>query len=108
MSQITLKQIAERAGTSVGTVDRALNNRGRISPSTKEKIIKIADEMGYQPNKIASALSRSKRLRIAVIYAKYPAYFVDEFTAGLNILPITRSKSLHTGAMPWIPSPRSK
>ena len=42
MSQITLKQIAERAGTSVGTVDRALNNRGRISPSTKEKIIKIA------------------------------------------------------------------
>lgn len=84
MSQITLKQIAERAGTSVGTVDRALNNRGRISPSTKEKIIKIADEMGYQPNKIASALSRSKRLRIAVIYAKYPAYFVDEFTAGLK------------------------
>ena len=42
MSQITLKQIAERAGTSVGTVDRALNNRGRISPSTKEKIIKIS------------------------------------------------------------------
>ena len=45
MSQITLKQIAERAGTSVGTVDRALNNRGRISPSTKEKIIKIANDI---------------------------------------------------------------
>ena len=52
MSQITLKQIAERAGTSVGTVDRALNNRGRISPSTKEKIIKSLMKWVISPTRL--------------------------------------------------------
>ena len=66
MKQVTLKQIAERAATSVGTVDRALNNRGRISPETKKKILTIAEELGYQPNKIASALSRGRSYRILI------------------------------------------
>lgn len=84
MKQITLKQIAEKAGTSVGTVDRALNNRGRISEQTKEKVLKIANELGYQPNKIASALSRSKALRIAVLYPKFPDYFQCQYLSGLE------------------------
>lgn len=84
MKQVTLKQIAERAETSVGTVDRALNNRGRISPETKKKILTIADELGYQPNKIASALSRGRSYRIAVLYPRFPGYFVDEMTEGLQ------------------------
>lgn len=84
MKQVTLKQIAERAATSVGTVDRALNNRGRISPETKKKILTIAEELGYQPNKIASALSRGRSYRIAVLYPRFPGYFVDEMTEGLQ------------------------
>ena len=44
---VTLQQIAEAAGVSRGTVDRALNNRGRIRPEVEEKIKKIAQEMGY-------------------------------------------------------------
>ena len=43
---VTLQQIAEAAGVSRGTVDRALNNRGRIRPEVEEKIKKIAREMG--------------------------------------------------------------
>ena len=46
---VTLQQIAEAAGVSRGTVDRALNNRGRIRPEVEEKIKKIAQEMGYSP-----------------------------------------------------------
>lgn len=45
----TIQQIAELAGVSRGTVDRALNDRGRIRPEVAEKIRKIADEIGYQP-----------------------------------------------------------
>ena len=48
---VTLQQIAEKAGVSRGTVDRALNNRGRIRPEVAEKIRKIAQEMGYRPNR---------------------------------------------------------
>lgn len=45
----TIKQIAELSGVSRGTVDRALNHRGRINPEVAEKILKIADELGYVP-----------------------------------------------------------
>ena len=34
----TIKEIAEKAGVSRGTVDRALNNRGRINPEVAEKL----------------------------------------------------------------------
>lgn len=45
----TIKQIALLAGVSRGTVDRALNHRGRINPEVADKILKIADELGYVP-----------------------------------------------------------
>lgn len=47
----TIKEIAERAGVSRGTVDRALNHRGRINPEVAERIQRIADEIGYTPRR---------------------------------------------------------
>ena len=44
---VTIQQIAELAGVSRGTVDRALNHRGRIAPEVAERVWKIADELGY-------------------------------------------------------------
>lgn len=45
----TIQQIAELAGVSRGTVDRALNNRGRINPEVAQRIEQIAAELGYVP-----------------------------------------------------------
>lgn len=60
-----MKDIAERAGVTIGTVDRALHNRGRISEATKEKILLIAKELDYKPNKIAQGLAAAgKSLKI--------------------------------------------
>ncbi|MCI9124084.1 MAG: substrate-binding domain-containing protein [Eubacterium sp.] len=47
--KVTIQAIAEKAGVSRGTVDRAIHQRGRISPEAALKIRKIADEMGYVP-----------------------------------------------------------
>ncbi len=66
--RVTLNQIAEAAGVSRGTVDRALNNRGRIKPEVSERILKIAKEMGYRRNLAGRALALSKTdLRIGVL-----------------------------------------
>ncbi|MEI3526043.1 MAG: LacI family DNA-binding transcriptional regulator [Eubacteriales bacterium] len=44
----TIKEIADLAGVSRGTVDRVLNNRGAVNPKTAEKVMKIAQAMNYQ------------------------------------------------------------
>ena len=65
---VTIKQIAEKAGVSRGTVDRALNFRKDINPQQAERIRKIAEEMGYHPNRMARALAFSKnRIKIGVL-----------------------------------------
>ena len=57
---VTLQQIAEAAGVSRGTVDRALKDRGRVKPEVAEKIKKIAQEMGYQPSRAGRALGKAQ------------------------------------------------
>ena len=58
---VTAQQIAELAGVSRGTVDRALHNRGRVNPEVSARILQIAKDLGYKPNMIGQALVRTKR-----------------------------------------------
>jgi LacI family transcriptional regulator len=55
--KVTIKKIAEVANVSRGTVDRALNHRPGINPEVAQRILKIADELGYQPDPAAKALA---------------------------------------------------
>ena len=58
--KITIKDIAEIAGVSVGTVDRVLHNRANVSQSAREKVEKALKNMNYHPNVYASALAYNK------------------------------------------------
>ncbi|MFV0527686.1 MAG: LacI family DNA-binding transcriptional regulator [Lachnospiraceae bacterium] len=81
---VTLQQIADRAGVSRGTVDRALNNRGRIRPEVAEEIKKIANEMGYRPNRAGRALAMAKRsVRIGAILQEAETPFIQEVIKGI-------------------------
>ncbi len=64
---VTLHQIAKAAGVSIGTVDRALNNRGRVAAETKERVLEAVRKLGYTRNIIASSLSRNRPFCFAVI-----------------------------------------
>ena len=55
---VTIYDVAAAAGVSIATVNRALNNKPRISESTRRLVIKVAEELGYTANKAAQALSR--------------------------------------------------
>jgi LacI family transcriptional regulator len=61
----TLKDIADRAGVSIGTVDRIIHKRGRYSSETAAKVREIMEEVDYRPNLMARRLSKSKSCRIA-------------------------------------------
>jgi len=84
MKNVTIKDIASNAGVSLATVDRALNNRGRISDATKDRILKLADEMGYKPNLLASSLRRKSFYKIGIVLSEYPHYFCDELISGAD------------------------
>ena len=56
----TIKEIAKIANVSVMTVSRALNNRHSVREATRKKILKIASQLGYMPNRIARSLVSKK------------------------------------------------
>ncbi|WP_054027501.1 LacI family DNA-binding transcriptional regulator [Bacillus sp. FJAT-28004] len=65
--QVTSKQIAEICGVTRGTVDRALNNRPGISAATREKILKVAEDLGYRPHFLAQSLVKGQTKTLGVI-----------------------------------------
>ena len=65
--RIRIKDIAEKAGISIGTVDRVLHNRGEVKEETRKKVMSIIDEMGYTPNLLAKSLASKKNYHFAAI-----------------------------------------
>ncbi|HWS44034.1 MAG TPA: LacI family DNA-binding transcriptional regulator [Pseudoflavonifractor sp.] len=84
MARVTLKMIAEKADTSIGTVDRALNNRDGVSEESKARVLQVAEALGYRPNKFASALGRKKTIRIGVAYPEEPVDFYRDIDRGFD------------------------
>jgi len=91
---VKMSDIAKSVGVSVGTVDRALNNRGRIDGATKTRVLQAAESMGYQPNLSASILASGRRLRISVILPETTKIFYDEVRGGIDAEHRTYAHSL--------------
>ncbi len=58
---------------SIGTVDRVLHNRGEVAESTKKKILKIVEDLDYQPNILASTLASKKSAQFATLLPQPPS-----------------------------------
>ncbi|KLI24166.1 LacI family DNA-binding transcriptional regulator [Brachyspira hyodysenteriae] len=82
----TIREIAKLAGVSIGTVDRALNNRGRIDHDVEQKILDIAKSLNYKPDKIAKSLAiRKKKFKIAAVLNTYNNLFFEDVIRGIEI-----------------------
>lgn len=81
----TIKEIADIAGVSRGTVDRVLNNRGNVNPKTAEKIMEIVNALDYKPNKAGLVLAAQKKnLKLGVILFGEGNPFFDEVIEGIR------------------------
>ncbi len=69
--KIRIKDIAEKAGVSVGTVDRILHNRPNVSKEAREKVEQVMKEINYRPNRYASALAYNKHYTFFIIVPQY-------------------------------------
>jgi len=63
----TIRDIAQLAGVTPGTVSRALNSSTLVKEETKLRIMKIAEELDYSPNLVARRLSTGKTFAIGVV-----------------------------------------
>jgi LacI family transcriptional regulator len=79
-----LEDIAKALNISIGTVDRALNNRPGVSPITKARVQQMAKALSYRPNLAARMLSSRKRLRISVNLPAQTASFWDTVRDGIR------------------------
>jgi LacI family sucrose operon transcriptional repressor len=83
---LTIKDVAEKAGISVTTVSRVLNNRGSLSEKTRKKVHDAIAELNYYPNQLAVNLFKKRSMLIGVIFPdiSHPFYsleikYIEEF-----------------------------
>lgn len=77
----TMKDVARRAGVDVSTVSLAINNDPRIRRETRERIVQIAQELGYRKNHLARGLRSGKSLTIGAVVGHASAFW-GEVLAG--------------------------
>src|ERR1700730_3777308 len=81
---VGIKDIAKALGISIGTVDRAIHSRGGINPITKERVLKMAQTLGYKPNLAARFLKAPRQVRVAINLPARIGSFFDAVRAGIR------------------------
>jgi phosphate/phosphite/phosphonate ABC transporter binding protein len=80
----SLKTVAELAGVSYATVSRAISGRGRISPATTERILKLVEELGYRPNADARSLHKTRGELIGLLLPSLQYPNLDDIIKGVQ------------------------
>lgn len=78
----TIYDIAKAADVSIATVSRVFNRSNTVKESTRKKIVKIADEMGYHPQAYAQRLASKKKNSIMMLVPVMSNHFFTEILKG--------------------------
>ena len=63
----TIRDVARLAEVSIGTASKAINANGRLSLETREKVLRVARELGYRPNDLAQSLHRARSRTVGIL-----------------------------------------
>lgn len=78
MKSVTLKDVAKAAGVSYATVSRALSGSSQIGNDTRERIIKLCDEMGYTTNYVARSMVKKKTDLLGLVVPSIDNEFMSQ------------------------------
>jgi len=84
MENITIKDIARLSDVSVATVSRVINNNGRFSEKTRQKVLKVIEETGYQMNYSAKSLRMKRSFTIGILVPDISNYFFADVVQQLE------------------------
>ena len=78
MKNVTLKDVAKAAGVSYATVSRALSGSNQIGKSTRERIVRLCDEMGYTGNYVARSMVMKKTYLLGLVVPAIENEFMSQ------------------------------
>ena len=87
--RVGIKDVAEAAGVSITTVSHALNGKGRLTQETRDRVRRIATDLGYTPHPVAQSLASGRTGMIATVVSlpgNAPIAFtqIDYYVALMN------------------------
>jgi len=81
---VTIREVAETAGVSTATVSRVFGDpHSRVSPSTRQRVLRVAQQLGYRPHRAARSLARQRSGYIGVLLPHFGGGFIAEVMDGL-------------------------
>jgi len=84
VAQPTIRDVARLAEVSVGTASKALNNNGSLRQETRDRVIRVAREIGFRPNDLAQSLHRGQSLTVGMISTDSFGRFTMPIMEGLE------------------------
>lgn len=91
---ISLKELAKMANVSTATISRVLNDNGRFSEETREKVLSLIKETGYSPNVAAKALRTRTAYAVGLIIPEVVNQFFAQIIDSLGRVFFENSYSL--------------
>lgn len=95
---VTLEEIARRAGVSRMTVSRALRREGIVAQATRERILATAAELGYAPNLLARGLAQNRTASIGVVVLEFANPFFAPMVDAIEAVAARRDFLVVVGA----------
>ena len=107
MARVTIKEIARRAGVSKGAVSYALNNQPGVSEATRARVLKVAEELEWVPNRAARQLSAARSETFGLVLARSAKTLSEEpfymgFVGGVEAVLGEKSYALALQVVPDI------
>jgi LacI family transcriptional regulator len=78
----TIRDVSARAGVSVKTVSRVLNDHRYVKPETRERVERAMRELDFRPSIAARILAGTKSGQIALIYDNHSPYYMNQIQTG--------------------------
>lgn len=80
--RVTMADVAREAGVSTMTVSRVVNDKGEISPATRQRVLRIIDELDYRPSAIARGLATQRTGTLGLVVPDIANPFFSDLARG--------------------------
>ncbi|MBZ0274889.1 MAG: LacI family transcriptional regulator [Anaerolineae bacterium] len=96
----TIFDVARRAGVSIGTVSRVINNRDRVHPETRERVLKAVRDLNYHANALARGLATQQSYTLGLVIPEVNDPFFYQIVRGVGDVTTEAGYSLLIASQP--------